>query len=61
MALIFENGRSKLTVGVAVGFASMTVGNNSTHPPITDEMSASSPDDNFIDAILGRAESRTSR
>jgi hypothetical protein len=34
--------------------------NHIEEPPITEEMSAGSPDDNFIDAILGRAESRTS-
>ena len=60
MALIFENGRIEVD-GWGGGWIRVYEGGEELDPPpITDEMSAASPDDNFIDAILGRAEPRTS-
>ena len=60
MALIFENGRIEVD-GWGSGWIRVYEGAAELDPPpITDEMSAASPDDNFIDAILGRAEPRTS-
>ena len=60
MALIFENGRIEVD-GWGGGWIRVYEGAAELDPPpITDEMSAASPDDNFIDAILGRAEPRTS-
>ena len=60
MALIFENGRIEVD-GWGGGWIRVYEGAAELDPPpITDEMSAASPDDNFIDAILGRAELRTS-
>ena len=59
MALIFENGRIEVD-GWGGGWIRVYEGAAELDPPpITDEMSAASPDDNFIDAILGRAEPRT--
>ena len=60
MALIFENGRIEVD-GWGGGWIRVYEGAAELDPPpITDEMSAASPDDNFIDAILDRAEPRTS-
>ena len=60
MALVFENGRIEVD-GWGGGWIRVWKGGEALDPPpITDNMSAGSPDDNFIDAILGRAESRTS-
>ena len=60
MALIFENGRIEVD-GWGGGWIRVYEGAAELDPPpITDEMSAASPDDNFIDAILVRAEPRTS-
>ena len=60
MALIFDNGRIEVD-GWGGGWIRVYEGGQQLDPPpITDEMSAGSPDDNFIDAILGRAEPRTS-
>ena len=60
MTLIFENGRIEVD-GWGGGWIRVYEGAAELDPPpITDEMSAASPDDNFIDAILGRAEPRTS-
>ena len=60
MALIFENGRIEVD-GWGGGWIRVYEGGEELDPPpITDEMSAASPDNNFIDAILGRAEPRTS-
>ena len=60
MAFIFDNGRVEID-GWGGGWIRVYEGSSHVEePPITEEMSAGSPDDNFIDAILGRAESRTS-
>ena len=60
MALIFDNGRIEVD-GWGGGWIRVYEGGEQLDPPpITEEMSAGSPDDNFIDAILGRAEPRTS-
>ena len=60
MALIFDNGRIEVD-GWSGGWIRVFKGGEQLDPPpITDQMSAGSPDDNFIDAILGRAEPRTS-
>ena len=60
MALIFENGRIEVD-GWGGGWIRVYEGGEELDaPPITDEMSAASPDNNFIDAILGRTEPRTS-
>ena len=46
--------------GAAAGSASGKANEALDPPPITDDMSAGSPDDNFIDTLMGRAEPRTS-
>ena len=59
MALVFENGRIEVD-GWGGGWIRVWKGGEALDPPpITDDMSAGSPDDNLIDAVLGRAESRT--
>ena len=59
-AFIFENGRVEID-GWGGGWIRVYEGTEQLDPPpITEDMSASSPDDNFIDTILGRAEPRTS-
>ena len=59
MALIFDNGRIEVD-GWGGGWIRVWKGGEALNPPpITPEMSAGNPDDNFIDAILGRAEPRT--
>ena len=59
MAFIFDNGRIEID-GWSGGWIRIYEGTKQLEsPPITDDMSASSVDDNFIDAILGRAEPRT--
>ena len=60
MALVFDNGRIEVD-GWGGGWIRVWKGNEALDPPpITAEMNAGTPDDNFIDAILGRAEPRTS-
>ncbi|RKU27065.1 hypothetical protein C6497_12265 [Candidatus Poribacteria bacterium] len=60
MALIFDNGRIEVD-GWGGGWIRVWKGGEALDPPpISPEMSAGSPDDNFINAILGRAEPRTS-
>ncbi|MCZ6681133.1 MAG: Gfo/Idh/MocA family oxidoreductase [Candidatus Poribacteria bacterium] len=60
MAFIFDSGRVEID-GWSGGWIRVYEGKAQLDPPpITDDMSASSADDNFIDAILGRAEPRTS-
>ena len=60
MALIFEDGRIEVD-GWGGGWIHVYEGGEKLDPPpIADDMSAASPDDNFIDTILGRAEPRTS-
>jgi len=59
MAFIFDNGRVEID-GWGGGWMKVFKGNEAVEKPeITDEMVAGSPDNNFIDAILGRAEART--
>ena len=59
MALIFDNGRIEVD-GWGGGWIRVWKGGEALNPPpIIPEMSAGNPDDNFIDAILGRAEPRT--
>ena len=59
MTYIFDNGRVDID-GWGGGWIKVFDGSQQIdNPPITDEMSAGNPDDNFIDAILGRAEPRT--
>lgn len=58
MAFIFDNGRVEID-GWGGGWIRVFKGNERIeNPPIPDV--GSTPDDNFIDAILGRAEARTS-
>jgi len=60
MAFIFDGGRIEID-GWGGGWIRVFEGNKHIEkPPITPEMSAGSADYNFIDAILGRAEPRTS-
>jgi predicted dehydrogenase len=59
MAFIFDGGRIEID-GWGGGWIRVFKGSERIEePPITKEMSAGSPDDNFIGAILGRAEPRT--
>ena len=59
-AFIFDGGRIEID-GWGGGWIRVFEGNQHIeNPPITPEMSADSADYNFIDAILGRAEPRTS-
>jgi len=60
MAFIFDDGRIEVD-GWGGGWIRVFEGNKQIeNPPITPEMSAGPADYNFIDAILGRAETRTS-
>jgi len=60
MAFIFDNGRIEID-GWGGGWIHVFEGNQRIEePPITEDMNAGPADYNFIDAILGRAEPRTS-
>ena len=60
MTFIFDNGRIDID-GWGGGWSRAYEGNKQLDPsPVTPEMSAGRSDHNFIDAILGRAEPRTS-
>jgi predicted dehydrogenase len=60
MAFIFEGGRVEID-GWGAEWINVWEGDRKLeHPPITPTMGSPSPDHNFIDAILGRAEPRTS-
>lgn len=60
MAFIFDGGRVEID-GWGAGWINIWKGDQKVkYPAITPEMGAPSPDHNFIDAILGRAEPRTS-
>ena len=60
MAFIFDGGRVEVD-GWGAGWINVWQGSQKVkYPPITPDMGAPSPDHNFIDAILGRAEPRTS-
>ena len=60
MAFIFDDGRIEID-GWGGGWIRVFEGNKQIeNPTITPEMSAGPADYNFIDSILGRAESRTS-
>jgi predicted dehydrogenase len=59
-AFIFDGGRVEID-GWGGEWINVWKGDHKVkYPPITPEMGAPSPDHNFIDAILGRAEPRTS-
>lgn len=58
-AFIFDGGRIEID-GWGGGWIRVFDSSRQVeNPPITPEMSAGSPDKNFVDAILGRAEPRT--
>jgi len=60
MAFIFDGGRVEVD-GWGAGWINIWRGAEKVkYPPITPEMGSPSPDHNFVDAILGRAEPRTS-
>jgi len=60
MVFIFDGGRVEID-GWGGGWIRVFEGDKRVeNPPITEDMSAGSADKNFIDAILGRAEPRTS-
>jgi predicted dehydrogenase len=60
MAFIFDGGRVEID-GWGAGWLNVWKGDQKVkYPLITPDMGAPSPDHNFIDAILGRAEPRTS-
>ncbi len=59
MAFIFDNGRIEID-GWGATWINVWQGKQKIDPPITDDMGAVSPDHNFIDAVLGRAEPKTS-
>jgi predicted dehydrogenase len=60
MAFIFDGGRVEID-GWGAGWINIWKGDQKVkYPAITPQMGAPSPDHNFIDAILGRAEPRTS-
>lgn len=60
MSYIFDDGRVELD-GWGASWIKIWKGSESIkYPPITPEMGSLSPGHNFIDAILGRAEPRTS-
>ena len=60
MTFIFDGGRVEID-GWGASWINIWKGDQKVkYPPITAEMGAPSPDHNFIDAILGRAEPRTS-
>ncbi len=57
---VFENGRIEID-GWNGNWIRVWEGSECLDPPtITDDMSAGSPDQNFVEAILGHAEARTS-
>ncbi len=60
MAFVFEKGRIDVDGWGSSWIQVREGGERLDPPPITEEMDAGSPDDNLIDAILGRAEPRTS-
>jgi predicted dehydrogenase len=60
MAFIFDGGRIEID-GWGGTWINVWKGDQQVkYPPITAEMGALSPDHNFIDAVLGRAEPKTS-
>jgi predicted dehydrogenase len=60
MAFIFDGGRIEID-GWGATWINVWKGDQQVkYPPITAEMGALSPDNNFIDAVLGRAEPKTS-
>ena len=59
MAFIFDGGRIEVD-GWGASWIKAWKGNALLEAPVSDEMYGGTPDDNFIDAILGRAEPRTS-
>jgi predicted dehydrogenase len=60
MAFIFDGGRVEID-GWGAGWINVWKGSEKVkYPLITSDLGAPSPDHNFIDAILGRAEPRTS-
>lgn len=60
MAYVFEKGRIDVDGWGSSWIQVWDGAERLDSPPITEEMNAGSPDDNLIDAILGRAEPRTS-
>jgi predicted dehydrogenase len=59
LAYIFDDGRVEID-GWSGGWMRVWKGGEQLDPPpVTDDMNAHSPDQNFIDVILGRAEPRT--
>ena len=59
MTYIFDGGRIDID-GWGGGWIKVFEGSKQIeNPPITEEMNAGGPDKNFIDAIMGRAEPRT--
>jgi len=60
MAFIFDGGRVEID-GWGATWINVWKGDQKVkYPPITPDLGASSPDHNFIDAVLGRSEPRTS-
>ncbi len=60
MAFIFDGGRVEID-GWGAAWINVWKGSEKVkYPPITAEMGSPSPDHNFIEAVLGRAEPRTS-
>ncbi len=60
MAFIFDGGRVEID-GWGASWINVWKGDQKVkYPPIPPELGAPSPDHNFIDAVLGRAEPRTS-
>jgi predicted dehydrogenase len=59
MAFIFDGGRIEID-GWGAKWINAWMGADKITPPITPAMGSASPDQNFIDAIFGRAEPKTS-
>jgi predicted dehydrogenase len=59
MTFLFDSGRIEID-GWTAAWINAWHGDQKLSPAITEEMGAISPDHNFIDAILGRAEPKTS-
>jgi len=59
MAFIFDNGRIEID-GWSAAWINVWKGKQKVEDPGTQGMGALSPDHNFVDAILGRAEPKTS-
>jgi len=60
LAYVFDGGRVEID-GWGAGWINVWDGAEKVkYPPITADMGSQSPDHNFVDAILGRAEPRTS-